>query len=115
MFLNLHTPLQEIGMPIMNVAKKWVHTVKSKNHSELIVDAVTGHDLITGMVMDLTFFFICMPFFFSRGVFETKTLEECSSVVSAGLLRILGKDLAEHPLVAASSDYQGQVRLFVRC
>ncbi|KAF9625863.1 hypothetical protein IFM89_027640 [Coptis chinensis] len=61
MFLNLHTPLQEIGMPMRMLQQ-------------------TG----------------------------TPPSNLSSSVVSAGLLQILGKDLAELPLVAANSDYQGQ-------
>ncbi|KAF9594157.1 hypothetical protein IFM89_028814, partial [Coptis chinensis] len=72
------------------------------NRFDPIVDAVTGRDLIPRMVYgrsirDQDF----------GGMF-CAVLTVNSSVVSAGLLRILGKELAELPLVATSSDYQGQ-------
>lgn len=39
-----------------------------------------------------------------------KRAQSCSSyVVSAGLLRFLGRDVAELPLVATSREHQGQV------
>ncbi|KAF9598376.1 hypothetical protein IFM89_027321 [Coptis chinensis] len=84
MFLNLHAPLQEITN--VNVAANGYTTVKSKNRFEPIVDAVTGHDLIPGMVME-----------YSR-----------PRLWRNGLCRIDSEDLEELPLVAASSGYRGQ-------
>ncbi|PIA43573.1 hypothetical protein AQUCO_01900163v1 [Aquilegia coerulea] len=67
-----------------------------------IVDAVTGRDLIPCMV-------------YGRNIRDQEfggmfcaVLTVNSFVVSAGLLRIFGQDVAELPLVATSSDYQGQ-------
>ncbi|KAF5192024.1 Increased dna methylation [Thalictrum thalictroides] len=67
-----------------------------------IVDAVTGRDLIPCMV-------------YGRNIRDQEfggmfcaVLTVNSFVVSAGLLRIFGQEVAELPLVATSSDYQGQ-------
>lgn len=72
------------------------------NRFDPIVDAVTGRDLIPCMV-------------YGRNIREQEfagmfcaVLTVNSSVVSAGLIRVLGQEVAELPLVATSSDYQGQ-------
>lgn len=41
-------------------------------------------------------------------------VRHCSScVVSAGILRVLGSDIAELPLVATSREHQGQVCVLI--
>ncbi|KAJ6806030.1 uncharacterized protein M6B38_177175 [Iris pallida] len=67
-----------------------------------IVDAVTGRDLIPSMVYgrsvrDQDF-----------GGMYCAVLTVNSSVVSAGILRVLGSDVAELPLVATNRESQGQ-------
>ncbi|KAF6171565.1 hypothetical protein GIB67_018089 [Kingdonia uniflora] len=72
------------------------------NRFDPIVDAITGRDLIPCMV-------------FGRNMREQDfggmycaVLTVNSLVVSAGLIRILGQEVAELPLVATSSEFQGQ-------
>lgn len=72
------------------------------NRFDPIVDAVTGRDLIPRMVYGKN-----MREQDFSGMF-CAVLTVNSSVVSAGLIRVLGQDLAELPLVATSSEYQGQ-------
>ncbi|KAJ6842950.1 uncharacterized protein M6B38_299395 [Iris pallida] len=67
-----------------------------------IIDAATGRDLIPSMVYgrsvrDQDF-----------GGMYCAILTVNSSVVSAGILRVLGSDIAELPLVATSRESQGQ-------
>ncbi|KAK6936126.1 Zinc finger, PHD-finger [Dillenia turbinata] len=67
-----------------------------------IVDCTTGRDLIPSMV-------------FGRSVMDQElaglycaVLTVNSTVVSAGVVRIFGQEIAEVPLVATSMDYQGK-------
>ncbi|KAK9153847.1 hypothetical protein Sjap_001327 [Stephania japonica] len=72
------------------------------NRFDPIVDPITGRDFIPSMV-------------YGRSVrgqefggMHCAVLTVNSSVVSAGIFRIFGQDLAELPLVATSLDYQGK-------
>ncbi|XP_077220691.1 uncharacterized protein LOC143854550 [Tasmannia lanceolata] len=67
-----------------------------------IVDSTTGRDLIPSMVYGRN-----MRNQEFRGMY-CALLTVNSSIVSAGLLRIFGKEVAELPLVATSSENQGQ-------
>ncbi|KAL5717047.1 hypothetical protein ACHQM5_010127 [Ranunculus cassubicifolius] len=72
------------------------------NRFDPIVDTVTGRDLIPCMVYGRS---IRNQDF--GGMFcAVLTVNSC--VVSAGLVRVLGQEMAELPLVATSSDHQGR-------
>ncbi|KAG1361365.1 putative increased DNA methylation 1 [Cocos nucifera] len=68
-----------------------------------IVDAVTGRDLIPTMVYGRTVRDQ------DYGGMYCVLLTVGTSVVSAGILRVLGSEIAELPLVATSREHQGQV------
>ncbi|XP_010940549.1 uncharacterized protein [Elaeis guineensis] len=67
-----------------------------------IVDATTGRDLIPTMVYGRTVRDQ------DYGGIYCALLTVGSSVVSAGILRVLGSEIAELPLVATSREHQGQ-------
>ncbi|KAI3938844.1 hypothetical protein MKW98_018301 [Papaver atlanticum] len=67
-----------------------------------IVDATTGRDLIPAMIYGRN------NKVQDYGGMYCAVLTINSSVVTAGILRIFGQEVAELPLVATSSDHQGQ-------
>ncbi|KAF6148928.1 hypothetical protein GIB67_028765 [Kingdonia uniflora] len=72
----------------------------SKDRFDPIVDSETGRDLIPSMVYGIN----------SKGQefggMYCAILTVNSCVVSAGIIRILGVEVAEIPIVATSSDFQ---------